>query len=201
MANDDCTLIARCLQGQVEAFGELVRRYQDRLYNAVYRFLGNADDARDVVQEAFLSAFRALRKFRGGSQFFTWLYRIALNHAVDWKRRGKTLRALSEAGQDHAHYEPVDPSLLASPDWYLQRAEEDERLHQALAKLSNEYRLVLILRDIEELSYEQIAEILDIPIGTVRSRLHRARLELRRLLEEMENDSASGSTFVPEVKR
>jgi len=200
VADEDRLLIQRCLQGHVEAFGELVRRYQDRLYNAIFRFLGNADDARDVVQEAFLSAFRGLKKFRGGSQFFTWLYRIAVNHALDWKRRGKTLRALSEAGTATRHNEPADPSVLASPDWHLQRLEEDERVQQALARLPNEYRLVLILRDVDELSYEEIAEVLDIPIGTVRSRLHRARLELRRLLEEMENN-ASGSTFLPELKR
>ncbi|MCS7016642.1 MAG: sigma-70 family RNA polymerase sigma factor [Gemmatales bacterium] len=201
MADDDRTLIARCLQGRVEAFGELVRRYQDRLYNAVYRFLGNAEDARDVVQEAFLSAFRSLRRFRGGSQFFTWLYRIAINHAVDCKRRSKPVRALSEADQDHPKPEPADPSVFANPDWQLQRLEEDERLQQALSQLSSEYRMVLILRDIDELSYEQIADILDIPLGTVRSRLHRARLELRRLLEQMEKDSSSSSVFAPELKR
>ncbi|GBD36789.1 ECF RNA polymerase sigma factor SigW [bacterium HR36] len=200
MDKPDRTLIAQCLQGRAEAFGELVRRYQDRLYNSVYRFLGNAEDARDVVQEAFLSAFRSLRRFRGSSQFFTWLYRIALNHAVDWKRR-KSLRALPEAFAQTSRNEPQDPSLLANPDWHLQRLEEDERLHQALAKLSHEHRLVLILRDIDELSYEQIAEVLDIPLGTVRSRLHRARLELRRLLQELEQESASGSSYQPEVKR
>lgn len=196
MVEDDRTLIAHCLAGQVEAFGELVRRYQDRLYNAVYRFLGNADDARDVVQEAFLSAFRALRKFRGRSQFFTWLYRIALNLAVDWKRRDKSLRALTEALGDLSRRESV-----TSPDWYLRRMEEDERLQQALAKLSTEHRLVLVLRDIEELSYEQIAEVLDIPIGTVRSRLHRARLELRQLLQKLEQGSGSSSTFLSEPRR
>jgi RNA polymerase sigma-70 factor (ECF subfamily) len=200
VAEDDRTLIARCLQGRVEAFGELVRRYQDRLYNSVYRFLGNAEDARDVVQEAFLSAFRALRKFRGRSRFFTWLYRIALNHAVDLKRRGKFLRPLSEASSDRPGHEPADRSVLTNPAWHLDRLEEDERLQQALARLSEEFRLVLILRDIEEMSYDQIAEVLAIPVGTVRSRLHRARLELRRLLEEMEKDSAS-STFLPELKQ
>jgi RNA polymerase sigma-70 factor (ECF subfamily) len=162
--------------------------------------LGNPEDARDIAQEAFLSAFRNLKKFRGRSQFFTWLYRIALNHALDLKRRAKTSRALPEA-EDSAHpNEPPDRSVSASPDWHLQRREEDERLQQALAKLSSEYRLVLILRDMDELSYEEIAEVLDIPIGTVRSRLHRARLELRRLLEEMEKDSAN-STYLPELQR
>jgi RNA polymerase sigma-70 factor (ECF subfamily) len=200
VADEDRLLIDRCLQGHVEAFGELVRRYQDRLYNALFRFLGNPEDARDVAQEAFLSAFRNLKKFRGRSQFFTWLYRIALNHALDLKRRAKTSRALPEA-EDSAHpNEPPDRSVSASPDWHLQRREEDERLQQALAKLSSEYRLVLILRDMDELSYEEIAEVLDIPIGTVRSRLHRARLELRRLLEEMEKDSAN-STYLPELQR
>ncbi|MCS7167497.1 MAG: sigma-70 family RNA polymerase sigma factor [Gemmatales bacterium] len=201
MATDDRTLIRRCLQGRIDAFGELVRRYQDRLYNAVYRFLGNAEDARDVVQEAFLSAFRSLRYFRGGAQFFTWLYRIAINHAVDWKRRCKPMRTLSEVNEERNSVEPADPSLLAHPDWQLQRLEEDERLQQALSQLSDEYRMVLILRDMDELSYEEIADVLNIPLGTVRSRLHRARLELRRLLEQMEKDSPSSSTFAPELKR
>ncbi len=200
MADEDRLLIDRCLQGHVEAFGELVRRYQDRLYNALFRFLGNSEDARDVAQEAFLSAFRNLKKFRGRSQFFTWLYRIAWNHALDLKRRAKNSWALPEAeGSAHPN-EPQDRSVSASPDWHLQRREEDERLQQALAKLSDEYRLVLILREMDELSYEEIAEVLDIPIGTVRSRLHRARLELRQLLEEMEKDS-SNSTYLPELQR
>jgi len=200
VADEDRLLIDRCLQGHVEAFGELVRRYQDRLYNALFRFLGNPEDARDVAQEAFLSAFRNLKKFRGRSQFFTWLYRIALNHALDLKRRVKTSRALPEAEDSPHPNELQDRSVSATPDWHLQRREEDERLQQALAKLSNEYRLVLILRDLDELSYEEIAKVLDIPIGTVRSRLHRARMELRRLLQEMEKDSAN-STYLPELQR
>jgi RNA polymerase sigma-70 factor (ECF subfamily) len=184
---DDRRLIAECLGGQAAAFGELVRRYQDRLFNSVYRLLGNAEDAQDVVQEAFLSAYQALGRFKGESQFFTWLYRIAFNTAVSLKRKHRVVLSLQGGRGDEGNLlEPVDPSPFSNPGHAIDQADRENVVQKALGHLSAEHRAVLVLKDVENQSYEIMAEILGVPLGTVRSRLHRARLELRRLLEEAE---------------
>jgi RNA polymerase sigma-70 factor (ECF subfamily) len=184
---DDHRLIAECLQGQTAAFGELVRRYQDRLFNAVYRLVDNAEDAQDVVQDAFLNAYQALDSFKGDAQFFTWLYRIAFNTAISLKRKHRALLSMHPGG-DHPGYgsEPLDDSEFSRPGQALEKAELGKRVKEALNRLSPEHRAVLILKDMEEQKYETMAEILQVPIGTIRSRLHRARLELRSLLERQE---------------
>ena len=186
MNADDHRLIADCLQGRHAAFGELVCRYQDRLFNTVYRLLGSAEDAQDVVQEAFLNAFQSLDTFKGDSQFYTWLYRIAFNTAVTLKRKQRV--ALSRHGlrEGGGEVEPADPSEFSQPDHALQQAEEERRIQRALNRLSPEHRAVLILKDMEGEKYETMAETLQVPIGTIRSRLHRARLELRELLQQEE---------------
>jgi RNA polymerase sigma-70 factor (ECF subfamily) len=181
---DDRRLIADCLQGQSLAFGELVRRYQDRLYNTVYRLVGNAEDAQDVVQETFLNAFQALDTFKGDAQFFTWLYRIAMNAAISLKRKQRVVLRLNPGGADDASLEPVDTSELSRPSHALETAERDRRVQDALDRLSPEHRAVLVLKDMEGQKYEAMAKILGVPIGTIRSRLHRARLELRELLRQ-----------------
>lgn len=181
VAADDRQLIAECLKGRTESFGELVRRYQNRLYNAVFRMLGSAEDAQDVVQEAFLNAYQALRSFKGDAQFFTWLYRIAMNQAISWKRKQRVVLPLDSRPDEGAH--PLDQSTYSRPMEAAERAEEEQRLQKALGMLSAEHRMVLILKDIEGLKYEEIAGVLRVPIGTVRSRLHRARVELRAILE------------------
>jgi len=178
---EDRRLIAESLAGRSAAFGELVRRYQDRLFNAVFRVLENAEDAADVVQDAFINAFQSLNSFKGDSEFFTWLYRIAFNAAISLRRKRKVVLRLDGEDGDRGS-EPADPSDLVRPGQGLERAEEDAQLVAALNRLSPEHRAVLVLKDLEEQKYEDIAEILDVPIGTVRSRLHRARLELRELL-------------------
>jgi RNA polymerase sigma-70 factor (ECF subfamily) len=181
---EDRQLISDCLRGRTEAFGDLVRRYQDRLYNAVFRFLDSAEDAQDVVQEAFLSAYQSLDGFKGGSRFFTWLYRIAMNHAIDLRRKRRVLQYLEPGHEDDS--QPVDKSEFSRPAEHLERREEEQKLRRALQLLSAEHRTVLILKDIDGMKYEEMAEALDVPIGTIRSRLHRARLELREVLERME---------------
>lgn len=183
VAADDHQLIAACLQGRTEAFGELVRRYQDRLYNTVYRMLDNADDAQDVVQDAFLHAWQALDRFQGNSLFFTWLYRIAMNSAISLKRKQRVTLRL-EGGPPDEDREPRDPSDLSRPDHAMEKAEQERQLQEALNRLSPEHRAVLIMKDIEGQKYETMADILQVPIGTIRSRLHRARLELRDLLRQ-----------------
>jgi len=180
---DDDRLIAECLRGRTEAFGELVYRYQDRLYNTVYRLLGNAEDARDVVQEACLHAYQALDAFKHDSQFFTWLYRIAVNTAISWKRKHRSVLSLN-TGQADATLEPHDSSESIQPGYAMEQAERERQVQEALNRLSAEHRAVLVLKDMEGEKYEAMAEILQVPIGTIRSRLHRARLELRTLLEQ-----------------
>jgi RNA polymerase sigma-70 factor, ECF subfamily len=183
---DDHRLIAACLKGDPAAFGELVRRYQDRLYNTVYRQLDNAEDAQDVVQEAFLNAYQSLDSFKGHSEFFTWLYRIAVNTAISLKRKQRVTLSI-DAGRNGDHgIEPLDGSEYSKPGQGLERAEEERRVQEALNRLSPEHRTVLILKDMEGQKYEMMAEILQVPIGTIRSRLHRARAELRELLQPAE---------------
>jgi RNA polymerase sigma-70 factor, ECF subfamily len=182
---DDRRLIAECVAGRTPAFGLLVRRYQDRLFNAVLRVVDNAEDAADVVQDAFLNAYQSLNSFKGDSEFFTWLYRIAFNAAITLRRKRKVVLSFDK-GDDGAAAEPADPNEFTRPGVALERAEEDAQLMAAMNRLSPEHRVVLVLKDLEGQKYEDIAQVLDLPIGTVRSRLHRARLELRDLLHKPE---------------
>jgi len=183
---DDRRLIAECRAGHSSAFGQLVRRYQDRLFNAVLRVVDSAEDAADVVQDAFLNAYQSLNSFKGDSEFFTWLYRIAFNAAISLRRKRKAVLSIDGLRDDKGTAEPVDPSEFARPGITLERSEEDAQLMAALGRLSPEHRVVLVLKELEGQKYEDIAEVLDVPIGTVRSRLHRARLELRDLLHREE---------------
>jgi len=183
---DDQRLIAACLEGDTAAFSILVRRHQDRLYNTVYRLLDNAEDAQDVVQEAFLHAYQSLDSFKGDSLFFTWLYRIAVNTAISLKRKRRVILSIDGARNGEAGVDPLDPSDAAQPEHALEQAEQERRVRRALGRLSPEHRAVLIMKDMEGQKYETMAEVLQVPIGTIRSRLHRARLELRELLEQDE---------------
>lgn len=181
-AESDAQLIRAYLNGNAEAFADLVRRYQDRLFNTLCRYLNDEEDALDVVQETFLSASQALRRFQFSSQFYTWLYRIALNHSIDLRRR--KVRA-SLVKSDSGLEQVADLSPQSRPESNLERKEAVELVQDALMCLSGEHRLVLVLKDIDELQYEEIADVIGIPIGTVRSRLHRARLELREVLTRL----------------
>jgi RNA polymerase sigma-70 factor (ECF subfamily) len=194
--DDDRRLIAECLGGRRDAFGELVSRYQARLYNAALRLVQSPDDAADVVQDAFLSAYQALHTFKGDAEFFTWLYRIAFNTAISLKRKKRPAISL-EANKGETGIDPDDPSEYVKPGAALERTEDERQLGDAIARLSPEHREVLLLKDIEGLKYEDIAELLEVPIGTIRSRLHRARLELRELLVPLDERS-EGPISVPD---
>lgn len=180
--NDDTQWIAEALTGKSAAFGQLVRKYQDRLYNTVVHVVGSEEDARDVVQEAFVQAFVKLETFQHASAFYTWLYRIAFNVAVSHGRKKRPKISLEQT-RETTGQEPVDGQ--ADPSQQAERAERCRQVREALAALSEEHRSILTLREIDGCCYETIAEILDLPIGTVRSRLHRARLELRDQLKEV----------------
>ena len=179
---DERRLIAESLQGRTEAFGELVLRYQDRLYHAALRIADTPDDAYDVVQDAFLNAYQSLASFKGDAEFFTWLYRIAFNAAISQKRKRKPTASLDAGRNGKPFADPVDDSHGITPGDTMEQGEEEAKLHGAIRKLSTEHRAVLVMKDIDGLKYEEIAEVMGVPIGTVRSRLHRARLDLRNLL-------------------
>ena len=181
--SDDASLIAATLAGDTAAFGRLVREHQDRLYNSLLRVLGGgkaaADDAADIVQDAFVQAYTKLDSFRGNSAFYTWLYRIAFNLAMSQRRREHREASLDQM-KLLAGAEPLDGQPTAEAGVLQQ--ERAELVHAALAELSFEHRQILVLREIDGCRYDEIAEILDMPVGTVRSRLFRARLEMRDLL-------------------
>lgn len=182
MNADDRRLIRETLAGRSAAFGELVLRHQDRLHNAVLRVVDKPEDAADVVQEAFVSAYQSLKSFHGDSEFFTWLYRIAFNAAISWRRRQRITVSLDAAREGLSSVEPADTSRDVRPGEALERREDEAKLEAAIRRLSDDHRQVLVLKDLEDRKYEEIAEILNVPIGTVRSRLHRARLDLHDLL-------------------
>lgn len=181
-STDDNRLIEECLSGRTEAFGQLVVRHQDRLYNSLAKILGSADDARDVTQEAFVSAFQKLETFRGNSAFYSWLFRIAMNAAVTQKRKTSRMVASIEAARELAGVEPADQHPASRPSHEMEQSEQQALVRAALSELPEEFRTVLVLKEIDSLKYEEIAEIIGCPVGTVRSRIHRARNELRAKL-------------------
>jgi len=178
---DDAQLIEKSLQGDSAAFGELVRKHQDRLYNTVVHVVGCREEAEDVVQEAFVQAYVKLNTFQGNSAFYTWLYRIAFNTAISRQRRKKVAVSV-EQSREMTGSEPMDTG--EAPGERLEREERVQLVQQALTVLSEDHRAILVLREMEGCCYETISEILGLPIGTVRSRLHRARLHLRDHLKE-----------------
>lgn len=180
---DDSALIESALRGDRAAFGALVHRYQDRLHAAMLQVTGSAEEAEDVVQDAFVRAFLKLDTFQNHSQFFTWLYRIAFNSALSRMRRRRGTMSLDQA-REAVGDEPVD--RVDAPDARILRDERVTSVRVALQQLSDDHRTILVLREMEDHAYEQIAEILQISIGTVRSRLSRARSQLRIALEELQ---------------
>jgi RNA polymerase sigma-70 factor (ECF subfamily) len=179
---EDNRLIDESLAGKTDSFGRLVQRYQDRLYHAMVHTTGSVEDAHDMVQDAFTQAFVKLESFRGASAFYTWLYRIAFNVAASRRRRARPVES-TDRNQAERGEQVVDPR--EAPHERLEQQERADRVHAALNTLPDEYRQVMVLRELDGCSYEVIAEILDLPVGTVRSRLHRARTQMRELLKEV----------------
>jgi RNA polymerase sigma-70 factor (ECF subfamily) len=179
---DDAQLIDETLRGRSAAFGQLVEKYQDRLYNTIVHVVGSGEDALDVVQDAFVQAFLKLETFQRSSAFYTWLYRIAFNTAASQRRRKHPTLSVEQT-REISGQEPVDGQ--SGPTEHLEQLERNRQVQQAIAGLSEEHRAVVVLREIDGCCYETIAEILGLPVGTVRSRLHRARLQLRDQLREV----------------
>jgi RNA polymerase sigma-70 factor, ECF subfamily len=175
---DEAQLVDRLRQGDPRAFEELVIAYQHRVFGVALRMLGSRAEAEEAAQEVFLRAHRAIADFRGDAKLSTWLYAIASRLCMNRLASGER-RLLREGEETLARI----PSGHASPADELERSERDAALHRAIAELSDERRMVVVLRDLEGLSYEEIASALDLELGTVRSRLHRARMDLKEKLE------------------
>jgi RNA polymerase sigma-70 factor (ECF subfamily) len=184
----DRQLIALTLQGRAAAFDELVRKYQKRLHGALCRLLHNTEDAQDMVQEGFLLAYQSLHTFQQHSEFYTWLYRIAVNAAMTMKRRRRPVMGFNPRESESVYDKLTDNSRGSQPEHRLEDAERRTQLQQALSRLNPRDRTMLVMKDLEGQPYKTIAKRLGIPFGTVRSRLHRARIRLRRVYEELQGD-------------
>jgi RNA polymerase sigma-70 factor (ECF subfamily) len=180
-------LVSRAQRGDLPAYDELVRRYQERVYATVYHMTSNHEDANDLAQETFIKAFQALKSFKGGSSFYTWVYRIAVNKTINFlkQRKHRAQMSLDDLDFNVEH----DPDLVAlisdkTPRRDINLAELQEKLNAAMQKLSEPHRLVVTLHDIQNLPHEEIARIMDCNIGTVRSRLFYARQQLQAHLSD-----------------
>lgn len=178
---DDEALVKQCQRGDSEAMSCLILRYQDRLYNIILKICNNSDDAAELTQDTFVKVIENIGSFRQKSSFYTWLFRVGVNEAINFCRRrfNAPLLTLETAAAAAALTDKTDndPAALA------QQKEIITLMTEAIGRLDEDHRAVLVLRDIEQMSYTQIAEVLDIELGTVKSRLSRARAMLRELLE------------------
>ncbi|MHB9146415.1 MAG: sigma-70 family RNA polymerase sigma factor [Symbiobacteriia bacterium] len=190
MGLDEGALVARACQGEVEAFEQLVAAYERKVYNLAYRLTGSPDDAADVAQEALLKVYTSLPEFRGDSSFSTWLYRVVSNTCLDELRRRKRQRAVSldqpltlVDGEDLSRQWADDSD---GPEEILTRKEQRALVQQAITLLDEEHRVIIVMRDIQGLSYQEVADSLGLSLGTVKSRLNRARAALQKKFSELE---------------
>ena len=180
-------LVKRARRGDLNAYDELVQRYQQRIYATIYHMTANHEDANDLAQDSFIKAFQALKSFRGGSSFYTWIYRIAVNKTINFLKQRKNKYHLSLNDID---FNPEnDPELVAlistkTPHHDAGLSELQKKLNEALLKLSEPHRMVAVLHDVQGMSHEEIASIMGCNIGTVRSRLFYARQQLQGHLAE-----------------
>jgi len=187
---EESELVRRARRGDLKAYDQLVRRYQERIYATIYHMTSNHEDANDLAQESFIKAFQALKSFKGGSSFYTWLYRIAVNKTINFikQRKNRTHMSLNDLDFNAEH----DSDLIAlisdkTPRREAGLMELQKKLNEALMKLSEPHRLVVVLHDVQGPSHEEIAEIMDCNIGTVRSRLFYARQQLQAYLADYVN--------------
>lgn len=182
---DDKTLVSMVLKGRSSAFEDLLKKYHDRVYRLAFRLLGNTQDAEDVIQDVFTQVYLSLKSFKGNSSFYTWLFRITYNVSITHRRKRKNVISLQTGQGTDSAPEIALASDGSAPDLNLDREENKALVEKALGMLSIEHRACLIFKEVEGLSYEEIADSLAIPVGTVRSRLFRARLELRDILQKL----------------
>lgn len=181
-------LIARLKERDEQAFNEVVSAHGDKVFSLVYRMIGNRAEAEDLAQEVFVTVFKTVDTFRSESKFSTWLLRIAANHCknrIKYLSRRRTdgggLDDMPEERMADAGRAPMQ-GHIAGPDVMLEAAEMESLMQQAIATLDEEHRLLIVLRDVEELSYEEIGEVSGLPEGTIKSRLHRARMAIKEYL-------------------
>jgi RNA polymerase sigma-70 factor (ECF subfamily) len=178
---EEAEWVRRSRSGDARAFGRLVERYQGRLLNAVTRTVGRQPEAEDIVQEAFMRAFEAIERFRQHSTFYTWLYRIAFNLVASMHRQHRHLPNPGEA----VPIEEVEADGTTNPGAHAEANEQRRRVQQAINELPETFRVPLVLREIEGMNYGEIGEVLRIPVGTVKSRIYRARVDLRDKLRDL----------------
>jgi len=181
----DEELIGRFQDGDIYAFEQIVKRYKDQLLNYAYRFLGAIEDSEDIVQETFLRVFRKRKAYRNIAKFSTWIYTITGNLAKTELRRRRKKKLFSISGLKYNNKEYEIPDRKRGPDERADSVVMDEIIQKAIDSLSPKFKEVIILRDIQELSYEEISKIIKIPLGTVKSRVNRARLKLQELLGDL----------------
>ncbi|HEY6475763.1 MAG TPA: sigma-70 family RNA polymerase sigma factor [Polyangia bacterium] len=184
-------LIGRLKERDPSAFDEIVRRYGDKVFSLTYRMLGNRQEAEDVAQEVFITVFKTVDGFRGEAKFSTWLLRIAANQSKNrikyLARRptdGGEIDEVPQPGAPGATPGPVAHAQIEGPDKLLEAVEMERLMQAAIAALDEEHRLLVILRDVEEMSYQEIGEITALPEGTIKSRLHRARMAIKEHLDK-----------------
>ena len=185
---DEKLIIKKAAQGDSQAFEQLVLAHEDRVYNLCLRMTGNPEDAADLAQEAFIKAWRGLSFYKFEASFSTWLYRLTSNVCIDFLRRRKRRDEVSLTTQDEQPEQIELPDLAPSPEEQMQTKQLRQAVASAMEQLEEEFRMVLTLRVVEELSYEEIAQIMDLKVGTVKSRLARAREKLRKILIQNGND-------------
>ncbi|NOZ62333.1 MAG: sigma-70 family RNA polymerase sigma factor [Calditrichaeota bacterium] len=181
----DSDLIKRALMGDQQAYKEILRRYRPPLYNLLYRMVRNKMDTEDLVQEAFIKAFSSLASFNHNYAFSTWLYKIAINNCIDYfrKKKLKTLSIDTPIDSKDGEIKRELPDVSFRPDKNILNEEKDRMIQEAIQKLQEKYRTPIILRHQEEKSYEEISEIMGIPLGTVKARIFRAREMLKKELK------------------
>jgi RNA polymerase sigma-70 factor (ECF subfamily) len=184
---EEQVLVRKAQGGDMGAYDELVCRYQERIYATIYHMTSNHEDANDLTQETFIKAFQALKSFKGGSSFYTWVYRIGINKTINFlkQRKNRSHMSLNDLDFNAEH----DPDLVAlvsdkTPRREVNLAELQEKLNEAMQKLSDSHRLVVTLHDVQGLPHDEIAEIMNCNIGTVRSRLFYARQQLQGYLAD-----------------
>ena len=185
---DDHQLVELCRNGDDTAFDVLVLRHQDRLFHSLVSMLKSREDALDIAQSALLQAHRKLDTFRGDSAFYSWLYRIAMNLALSWLRKQKSGSVSIDVLHDESGFEVVSEDRDSQPLASLLREEHRRVVRETLAELPDEFRTVLVMKEFEGLRYDEIASLTEVPIGTVRSRIHRGRGELAQRLKRKLGD-------------
>jgi RNA polymerase sigma-70 factor (ECF subfamily) len=188
LQNTDTVLVLRCQEDDYDAFDEIVARYKDEIYTYIRRMISNRDDAEDLAQEVFVRAFASIKSFRRESNLRTWLYRIATNLCIDkYRRKGvekQFVTSLEREDPEDEEPNPIDiPDNKYDPERMYEHSELQMKIQKALLKLPEKQRAVILLFDLEGMSYEEIAKVVDCPVGTVKSRLFNARLQLRKLLQ------------------